>query len=74
MELQKSLMDVRWTVGTKTADLIAVVDGVYSNYPTFSKSITDFWEKSKKDQEAVDETIANIPRYMDRYTSIGVWN
>ena len=57
-------MNVRWTVGTKTADLIAVVEGVYSNYPTISKSITEFWEKSKKDQEAVDETIAHIPRYM----------
>ena len=63
-------MDVRWAVGTKTADLIAVVEGVYSNYPTVSKSITDFWEKSKKDQEAVDETIANIPRYMDRYMEL----
>ena len=63
-------MDVRWAVGTQTAELIKVVEGVYSNYPTVSKSITDFWEKSKKDQEAIDETIANIPKYMDRYMEL----
>ena len=34
LQLQKNMMDVRWAVGTKTADLIAVVEGVYSNYPT----------------------------------------
>ena len=70
LELQRSLMDVRWTVGTKPEELMKVVEGVYSNYPTVSKSITDFWEKSKKDQEGVDETIANIPRYMDQYMEL----
>jgi len=70
LEMQRSLMDVRWTVGTQPEELMKVVEGVYSNYPTVSKSITDFWEKSKKDQEAVDETIANIPRYMDRYMEL----
>ena len=59
------MMNVRWAVGTKTADLIAVVEGVYGNYPTISKSIAEFWNQSKKDQEAVDETptLAHIPRY-----------
>ena len=70
LEMQRNLMDVRWTVGTKPEELMKVVEGVYSNYPTVSKSITDFWEKSKKDQEAVDETIANIPRYMGRYMEL----
>ena len=64
------MMTVRWTVGTKPADLIAVVEGVYSNYPTISKSIAEFLNQSKKDQEAVDETIAHIPRYMDRYMEL----
>ena len=70
LEMQRSLMDVRWTVGTKPEELMKVVEGVYSNYPTVSKSINDFWAKSKKDQEAVDETIANIPKYMDRYMEL----
>ena len=55
LELQRNMMNVRWAVGTKTADFVAVVEGVfYSNYyPTISKSITEFWEKSKKDQGAI---------------------
>ena len=53
LELQRSLMDVRWAVGTKPEKLMKVVDGVYSNYPTVSKIITDFWGKSNKDQDAV---------------------
>ena len=67
LQLQKNMMDVRWAVGTKTAGLIAVVEGVYSNYPTISKRIAEFWNQSKKDQEAIDETLAHIPRYMGRY-------
>ena len=70
MQMQRNLSDVRWAVGAKPEELMTVIGGVYSNYPTVSKSITDFWEKSKKDQEAVDETIANIPRYMDRYMEL----
>ena len=66
--MQRNLSDVRWAVGAKPEELMKVVEGVYSNYPTVSKSITEFWEKSKKDQEAADETIANIPRYM-----VGIW-
>jgi hypothetical protein len=46
------------------------VEGVYSNYPTISKRIAEFWNQSKKDQEAVDETLAHIPRYMDRYMEL----
>ena len=46
------------------------MERVYSNYPTISKSIAEFWDKSKKDQEAVDETLAHIPRYMDRYMEL----
>ena len=54
LELQRNMMNVRWAVGTKTADLIAVVEGVYSNYPTISKStcIAEFWDKSKKGQDS----------------------
>ena len=37
------------------------MEGFYSNYPTISKSIAEFLDKSKKDQEAVDETTAHIP-------------
>ena len=35
LELQRSLMNVRWAVGTKPEELMKVIEGVYSNYPSF---------------------------------------
>jgi hypothetical protein len=35
LEMQRSLMDVRWTVGTKPEELMKVVEGVYSNYLSY---------------------------------------
>ena len=70
LELQMALIDVRWTVGTTTAELMVVIKNVFSNFPTVSISITDFWNASLKDQEAIDETLAMIPRYMDTYMEV----
>ena len=67
LELQMALIDVRWTVGTNPAELMVVIKNVFSNFPTVSISITDFWNASLKDQEAIDKTLAMIPRYMDTY-------
>ena len=47
-----------------------MIKSVFSNFHTISTSITDYWNASAKNQEAVDETMAHIPSYMDRYMEL----
>ena len=70
LQLQIDMLNVRWGVGINPADLIGVIKSVFSNFHTISTSITDYWNASAKNQEAVDETMAHIPSYMDRYMEL----
>jgi len=69
-QLQTDMMNVRWSNGTTPAELIEVVEGVFSNVHTISQSIRAYWDASEMDQEAVDETMAQIPKYMNKYMEL----
>ncbi len=64
LQLQQNMLNVRWAVGTKPADLIAVVKGVYSNYHTirYYTSITDIRVRLTSITDPTDPTRTSLSR------------